>query len=309
MTNYHNSIARLALGTIGLVGVTTLASSATAAQCYPYSNDVTANSSHPEVIKKINVNPVESATPAYADVDHYACFLTGMGGQFNSAGEGVRIVNQDGYWAVRANWSSGSGVRGTASCVKVSDRSYYTSNTAWTWYQSGGTVPVTIAPTESLKAGHTWNCFLTRIAGKFEGGGEMVKTYRNGSTWYVGGQSSQVGVRAEARCVQTYANFDYSDTVYSVSANQSEGNVYTQMVSAGGFHSDVCSNETNSMTYPSEVSDCFLRRIAGNFDDLHDLIIQSWANIPGVTSNNYWFLTATSTNSSRVYGESTCLSR
>ena len=43
-------------------------------------------------------------------------------------------------------------------------------------------------------------CYLTRITGKFEGGGEVVSIHVKGGSWYLGGRSKQTGVAAHARC-------------------------------------------------------------------------------------------------------------
>jgi hypothetical protein len=51
-------------------------------------------------------------------------------------------------------------------------------------------------------------CFLTRISGKFMGGGERVHAYVSGGSWYLGGNSQQHGVSARARCVNVSSYTD-----------------------------------------------------------------------------------------------------
>lgn len=43
-------------------------------------------------------------------------------------------------------------------------------------------------------------CYLTRVTGKFKGGGEAVWIHVKGGSWYLGGKSQQDGVGASARC-------------------------------------------------------------------------------------------------------------
>lgn len=46
-------------------------------------------------------------------------------------------------------------------------------------------------------------CFLNRISGKFEGGGELVEIVKNKDTgWHLQGHSRQIDVRAGAICIK-----------------------------------------------------------------------------------------------------------
>ena len=52
------------------------------------------------------------------------------------------------------------------------------------------------------EAAGPWDaCFLTRVAGKFEGGRETVAVVRNEQDWYLQGSSLQRQVAASARCL------------------------------------------------------------------------------------------------------------
>jgi hypothetical protein len=53
-------------------------------------------------------------------------------------------------------------------------------------------------------------CFLTRVTGHFEGGGEVVPAFTSGGSWYLGGQSHQQEVAAGAQCVGIAPSFEYS---------------------------------------------------------------------------------------------------
>ena len=68
------------------------------------------------------------------------------------------------------------------------------------------------APSVKMKNSVRWVCFLTRIGGKFEGGGEYVRAFIWKGDWWLGGASQQKGVNAGARCVSiTGRMFAYSD--------------------------------------------------------------------------------------------------
>lgn len=43
-------------------------------------------------------------------------------------------------------------------------------------------------------------CYLTDVAGKFEGDGEFVSVFASGDFWFLDGGSNQEGVGARARC-------------------------------------------------------------------------------------------------------------
>jgi|GEM_PF-1810630 len=44
-------------------------------------------------------------------------------------------------------------------------------------------------------------CYLTRVSGHFEGGGEYVRVYQENGHWWLGGHSKQSGVGGKAVCV------------------------------------------------------------------------------------------------------------
>jgi hypothetical protein len=114
------------------------------------------------------------------------CFLTLVRGDFEGGGEEVRI------WASGGSWYLGGqslqlGVHARARCARVSSYSG-----EYSWWQ--GQNPRWMG-TQTQRA-----CFLTRVGGKFEGGGERVEIYGSAGHWYLGGSSLQVDVHAGARC-------------------------------------------------------------------------------------------------------------
>ncbi len=107
----------------------------------------------------------------------------------------------------------------------------------YTWNQGWGDTPM------RPHADHF--CFLTRVSGNFDGAGEMVRIYQNGSYWYLGGTSQQAGVSANATCIprnywgtMLYPSIEYSWTQYSP-------------------------NPTYAGNGPNRI--CFLTRVTGKF--------------------------------------------
>lgn len=124
------------------------------------------------------------------------CFLNEVRGRFKGAGESVRIYQSNGSW-----WLYGSSqqidVMAGAVCIP---RDYWGKlldvSAEYSWSQ--GSNPVYMGSTAGYRV-----CFLTRVTGDFEGGGERVEAYRSGGSWWLGGSSGQAGVAASARCVNS----------------------------------------------------------------------------------------------------------
>jgi hypothetical protein len=148
------------------------------------------------------------------------CFLGSVSGQFDGAGESVRVyIDQNGYWWLGGT-SQRTGVAGHAVCIP---RDYWGQelaiSQAYTWSQVWPGAVYLGSDTNTV-------CFLTRVVGSFKGAGEWVGVYRSGGSWWLGGGSQQAGVGASARCV----NSDYRAGVYkwqsgqaaTVMANQDE---------------------------------------------------------------------------------------
>jgi monoamine oxidase len=117
----------------------------------------------------------------------YSCFLTGVGGQFASGADGVRLYEENGTWALGGSTSGGER-SARARCVKVKPL-----DTRYEWSQEQGRAT-------PLQPGA--HCFLTRVQGRFMGGGEVVYAMsENDEDRYLFGSSTQSGVAAEARCI------------------------------------------------------------------------------------------------------------
>jgi hypothetical protein len=114
------------------------------------------------------------------------CFLTGVTGDFEGAGESVHAYIAADSWYLGGS-SQQRWVAAFARCVPVSGSGEYF------WSQGELAKPM---GGDADKA-----CFLTYVSGHFEGGGEWVNTFTTGGSWYLGGNSLQDGVAAGARCI------------------------------------------------------------------------------------------------------------
>lgn len=151
------------------------------------------------------------------------CFLTRVTGRFEGGGEVARTFISGGSWYLGGN-SLQSGVGASARCVSVSS---YSGEYHW----SQGALPT------AMGSANNRACFLTRVTGKFEGGGEVVQTFTSWDTWYLGGNSLQAGVGASARCVNL----------------------------AAGGEAHWTQGETPAYLGPSGDRTCFLTRMTGRF--------------------------------------------
>jgi hypothetical protein len=167
--------------------------------------------------------------------DGRACFLTGMKGAFQSASDEIHVSLD----AATNNWFlSGTGsVNAQARCTATS-----AIISTGTWTQ--GDPPLRLGPTTARQA-----CFLTRIAGHFEGGGETVGI-SEGIDIGVGtgnqtlsGQSLQAGVSATATCIATRS--------VSFPHGWGQGNPTTPLHLVSG---------------PTGFSSCFLIQAGGDFE-------------------------------------------
>jgi hypothetical protein len=120
-----------------------------------------------------------------------ACFFTRISGKFEGASESVEIYEFLGAWYLGGS-SSQRDVAASARCVSVQSVSQ-----EYAWKQ--GEPPLNLGPTLNR------DCFLTAVAGDFEGRAESVRVYEDGKgSWFLHGASARSGVSARARCVTPY---------------------------------------------------------------------------------------------------------
>ncbi|QRK08436.1 hypothetical protein JQX13_52460 [Archangium violaceum] len=139
------------------------------------------------------------ATPMGSSADR-VCYLSRMTGNFEGELEYLHAFVSGGSWYL-AGSSAQKEVSGSAHCAYTSSGSY-SGEYSWSQDQSYPTY---------LGSATGRVCFLTRVAGKFEGAGEWVHVYTSGGSWYLTGSSEQHGLSASARCVNvsSYSN-EYS---------------------------------------------------------------------------------------------------
>lgn len=130
-----------------------------------------------------------SRQPAVAmgTTQNRVCFLTGVGGAFNSADDSVAIVSQGGQWVLSGSTGVGGFAEARAACTtgQASEQS--------TWRSGEATV--------QLGNDDQVACFLTAVAGAFQGGGESAGLRRVSGIWQLNGDVLQDDIRVSARCM------------------------------------------------------------------------------------------------------------
>jgi hypothetical protein len=120
-------------------------------------------------------------------VPNRMCFLTSVSGSFNEADE-VKVYASGASWYVAGSGS----VRAAARCITWTGGGLAVS-TPYSWLQGQAAV---VMGAEADRA-----CGLIRMAGRFRGGGEVIRTSVEAATWRLGGNSQQAGVAATAHCL------------------------------------------------------------------------------------------------------------
>jgi hypothetical protein len=123
-----------------------------------------------------------------------ACFLTRVGGDFESANERVEVFTSNGAWYLGGS-SVQAGVHARARCIVYPwffpKQPYSYSN----WHHSNQPSGI-LQPT-------TWACYLAGMRGDFEGSLSSVHVFQSGGSWYIKAsrQSSLTGhTYAKAGC-------------------------------------------------------------------------------------------------------------
>ena len=148
---------------------------------------------------------------ALGAADHRLCFLQQVAGQLAVSGGEVRVYVLDGVWYLGG--SAPVIVAATARCVRWSDAGgVSTDPSGFDWTQ--GQAPV------AMGAAADRICGLTRVAGRFEGGGELVHAAIAGGAWSLSGTSATTGVAASARCLAWPAG---AEVVSSGETNWAQG--------------------------------------------------------------------------------------
>ena len=115
------------------------------------------------------------------------CFLSRVGGAFNSAADWVRVYPSGGSWFLFGDSQSGTGYA-RARCVSVpasgGDRG---------WGQTQG-FPTHLGTTSNR------SCALAYMTGRFDSMSESINIFSDTGSWYLSGTSAQSWVGGRAQC-------------------------------------------------------------------------------------------------------------
>ncbi|CAM4281860.1 hypothetical protein [Pseudoalteromonas byunsanensis] len=221
------------LGLLAVIGATTLSGVANASS-YQYSefhwkqgeNQVSLGSSRDRV-----------------------CFLSGVQGHFEGWGESV-YVGKSGASYYLGGKSNQDAVEARATCVVNPKGDKYTQFDTWEQGQS------------DLYLGDRHNvCFLTAMAGKFEGWKEVIEVKNTSYGVYLGGSSDQHSVKAGAACLSRY-----NPSLKSYTWKQ---------------------GESAKILAPSANTVCYLTKVSGKFEGSGE-----WVRLS--QNNGYWMLNGAS---------------
>ena len=153
------------------------------------SNEIIWNNS----MDPVDLGPVDLPNGS-GSAKHTACFLTSFSGRLGGGGEAVRVYQDSGRW-----WLSGrtqqSYITAAARCIPVES-----VGPEQVWGQGNPPLQLTEDPPNPRTV-----CFLTGVAGRFEGNGEAAQvTTAVGPSGaliqWLGGKSAQVDVESRAVC-------------------------------------------------------------------------------------------------------------
>ncbi len=115
------------------------------------------------------------------------CFLSRVGGAFNSAADWVRVYPSGGSWFLFGGSQSGTGYA-TARCVSVP-----ASGGERAWSQTQG-FPTHLGATSGR------SCALSSMTGGFDSMSESISIVSDTGAWYLRGSSAHWGVGGRAQC-------------------------------------------------------------------------------------------------------------
>jgi hypothetical protein len=115
------------------------------------------------------------------------CFLTRVGGAFDSAADWVYVYPSGGSWFL---FGSSQARNGYARARCITESSY---NSGYAWSQSQ-TYPTHMGSTSGR------SCALTRMTGQFDSWSEVIRISSSVGSWYLAGASAHTGVGARANC-------------------------------------------------------------------------------------------------------------
>lgn len=159
------------------------------------------------------------ATPMGTTWDR-ACFLTRVQGRFDLWTDSVRVFATGGSWYLHG----GGDTRASSRCALLNGGAL---SGEYEW------VPSQSLPTNMGTASGRV-CFLTRVAGDFNGWNYWVRVYVSGGSWFLFGSANKLHGTARARCVTV--------PTYSVEYSWSQGQSL-------GTHLGTTSGQVCALTY------------------------------------------------------------
>ncbi len=188
------------------------------------------------------------------------CFLTRVAGKFSGGGEYVQVAREFGNWVLKGGTQQASYISASALCI--GDESTTPVPISWSKGQ----------PSKFLQ--HDGSCFLTRVVGKFAGGGESVLISQDANRdWYLSGSTqTPETIGASATCVARAPISSSSDWAVS------------------GWDWRIASDG-----HPATKA-CFLQGIKGAFQGSGEQVYTSHGS-----TTNYWHLSGFSNSSQGNY--------
>ena len=168
----------------------------------------------------------EPATPM-GSTSNRVCVLNRIQGAFDSRSDYIHAFAAGGSWYLGGDTSYGP-LGGSSRCAELPSGASFTGEYSWTSAQN--------YPTH-LGSATGRVCFLTRVAGSFEGGADWVHVYVSGGAWYLWGSSPNASARARCVTVSSYSG-EYSwnqSMTYSTHMGSTSGRVCALTYMRGNF--------------------------------------------------------------------------
>jgi hypothetical protein len=219
------------------------------------------------------------------------CFLTRIQGDFEGAGEFVRIIPRNGRWMLEGS-SLQTGIGAGARCTSLQFGSRLLAFSGeFSWSQ--GQPSTFMGNDTGFRA-----CLLTRVQGNFAGVGERVEITRSSfGSWFLGGASQQSGVAAGARCV---VNVIAGPTMtYSTDCREEVCSIFTGCLPSACFGTGPTDISAMNGGFERDVA-CGLGKMTGKFEGGAEFVRIFLSN------GSRWFLHAGGHQTSTYATSATC---
>jgi hypothetical protein len=224
-----------------------------------------------------------------SDIDTL-CYLTRIQGDFAGGGESVGITRRNGRQFLEGtSRQSGIGVGARCTPVRFGARVLLHSS-EFSWRQG--------EPAKPMFADNGFTvCMLTKVQGKFDGGGEHVEVTRSNGMWFLGGGSQQSGVAAEGRCIINVV-VGAGTPSYSTDCEAGPCSIFTGCLKARCFGSGPTDLGRINAGFERDIA-CALGSMSGKFEGGGEFVRIFLAN-------GRWFLDAGGRQTSRYTTSAFC---